>query len=390
MIIDGHVHAFPRLGCCATSDVDNSLIFLQKFVSDSPSQGVRRKRNNVVVPDRAEWTLWDDDKPGLEGALDVDFRAEHYGRLEWTKGGEDYYINLYGPTLQDMSATPEYVLAEMDYAGISMAVLQNAWLYGDLNDYFAEAQHRYPDRFLGTIQVDEARAWEKSQLAELHRGVEDLGLRALYYGTPRFFEVGYKDHIDDAVFDVFWENVRDLGIAVFWDISGSPEAELRQAPPLERFLVQMRRFEKWRNHYPEIPCILVHGVPLAQVRHKDGLRPIPEELWRIWERPNTYLELLFPMQVSHPVPGGKVWRYPYAELAPLIVELCSRLGAEKLIWGSDLPNVQRNCLYRQSRDYLECHALPITEGERDMLFGGNIARLLQVQYTATESMSAGR
>lgn len=390
MIIDGHVHIFPCLDYRSSPNIHNSLVYLQKFVSDSPSQAVRRTRDNSVVADRGEWALWDDDKPGLEGALDVDFRVGRYGRLEWTKGRESYYINLYGPTLQDMTATPEYLIAEMDYAGVSMAVLQNAWLYGHLNDYCAEAQRNYPDRFVGTIQVNEARAWEESQRIELHRGVEELGLRALYYGTPRLFEVGYRDHLDCAKFNVFWDSVCGLGITVFWDISGSPEPGLEQVPPFERFLIQMRRFEQWLDRYPEIPCILVHGVPLGHMRRKDGMRPVPEELWRIWERPNVWLELLFPMQVSHPIPGGEVWHYPYPELKPLIVELLTRLGPEKLIWGSDFPNVQRNCTYRQSRDYLDRHALSIPAVEQDLLFGGNIARLLHIQEGAIVGSAAGR
>jgi predicted TIM-barrel fold metal-dependent hydrolase len=390
MIIDAHAHAFPHLNGPASDHGASTLLYLQKFVSDSPSQAVRRTRDNVVVADRNEWALWDESTTGLTGALAVEFRIGRYGRLEWTKGAESYYINLYSPSLQDMTATPEYILAEMDYAGVSMAVLQNAWLYGRLNDYFAAAQRRYPDRFIGTVQVNECRAAEDSQLAELRRGVQDLDLRALYYGTPRFFEVAYEDHIDDRKFDVFWDAVQELDIPVFWDISGSPEPQLRKASPFERYLAQMSRFERWLERHPDVPCILVHGVPLGHMRQEDRLRPIPEELWRIWERPNVHLELLFPMQVSHPVAGGTVWRYPYRELLPLIVELYERLGAAKLIWGSDLPNLQRNCTYRQGRDYLECHELPVPEHEQDLLFGGNVARLLHVRSEATLSRAGGR
>lgn len=383
MIIDAHAHAFPRLsdGKRADSQV-STLLYLQKFVSDSPSQAVRRGRDDAVVADRSRWAVWDADSSGLDGALDVSFRVGRYGRLEWTKDGEDYYLNLYGPTLQDMTAPPAYILAEMDYAGVSKAVLQNAWLYGHLNDYFAEAQRQYPDRFVGTVQVNEAYADEDAQISELRRGVLELGLKALYYATPRFFEVDYQRHIDDARYHGFWDEVRALGIPVFWDISGSPEPGLRDNSPFERLMVQMRRFEAWLDYAPDIQCVLVHGVPLGQLRSGDTLRPVPDELWRIWKRPNVHLELLFPMQVSHPVPGGTVWRYPYLQLRPILEELYGVLGPRKLVWGSDLPNIQRNCTYRQGRDYLESHDLGLSEVDLELLYGGNITRILKSEDDA--------
>lgn len=383
MIVDAHVHAFPRLsGERDSRAAARTLLYLQKFVADSPSQAVRRSRDNVIVADRSEWTLWDPSATGLDGALDVSFRVGKFGRLEWTKGGEDYHLNLYGPSLQDMAASADYILAEMDYAGVGMAVLQNAWLYGELNDYFAEAQRACPGRFVGTVQVNEPHADEEAQIAELRRGVLELGLKALYYGTPRFFEVGYRRHIDDERFHVFWDEVRRLGIPVFWDISGSPEPGLLDKKPFERFMAQMRRFRSWLDAYPDIPCVLVHGVPLGHLRSGNQLAPVPEELWSVWKRPNVHLELLFPMQVSHPVPGGDVWRYPYSELKPLVEELYEALGPQKLVWGSDLPNIQRNCTYRQGRDYLDCYESDLPEADLELLFCGNITRILNLDIKA--------
>ena len=147
-------------------------------------------------------------------------------------------------------------------------------------------------------------------------------------------------------------------------------------------MVQMRRFEAWLDYAPDIQCVLVHGVPLGQLRSGDTLRPVPDELWRIWKRPNVHLELLFPMQVSHPVPGGTVWRYPYLQLRPILEELYGVLGPRKLVWGSDLPNIQRNCTYRQGRDYLESHDLGLSEVDLELLYGGNITRILKSEDDA--------
>ncbi len=105
---------------------------------------------------------------------------------------------------------------------------------------------------------------------------------------------------------------------------------------------------------------------------------IPSELWDIWKQPNVHLELLFPMQVSHPTPGGSVWDYPYIEVHSIIKQLYAKLGPEKLLWGSDMPNMERNCTYKQGRQYLEKYCPFISETDKQLLFYGNVARLLNL------------
>jgi len=62
------------------------------------------------------------------------------------------------PAIQDMAAPPELLVQEMAAAGVDVAILQNARLYGRLNDYFVQAQQAYPSTFYGLADVDEARA----------------------------------------------------------------------------------------------------------------------------------------------------------------------------------------------------------------------------------------
>lgn len=379
MIIDSHTHIFPNLeGASSGQEGSPSLLYLQKFVSDSPAQAVRRTKDNSVVEDRTQWALWDPNDPSPSGAYDVQFRLGEFGRLVWTKDGADYFMHLYGPSLQKIVSPPEFLLAQMDYAGVGMAVLQNAWIYGQMNDYFSNAVKKYPGRFVGSVQISEAFANSDVQIRELRRGVLDLGLKALYYANARFFENSYSSYFDDSKYYSFWDEVRNLGIPVYWDLVALKEPGHSAETPYERFSHQMQRFENWRRKYPEIPCILVHGVPLRYIRKGDELMDIPSDLWDIWKQPNIYLELLFPMQVSHPTPGGSVWDYPYTEVHPVIRQLYAKLGPEKLLWGSDMPNMERNCTYKQGRQYLERHCPFLSESDKQLLFSGNVARLLSL------------
>ena len=379
MVIDAHVHAFPCLmEPYGERPFSQHTLYLQRFVASSPAAAIRRLRDNEIVTDKTQFQLWDEKNPGPGGALDVNFHPGNFGRLVWEREGETYYLSLYAPNMQNMESSPEFLIAQMDAAGVSMAVLQNAFLYGDLNDYFKEALAKYPSRFVGTIQINESRAFKKSEINKLTAYGSIPGFKAVYFANERFFENAFKTAIDDELFSPFWDQVRDLGLAVFWDITAINEPGMKDPGPLNRFIKQMKRLEVWHKRYPEIPCILVHGIPLRNIRDGDSFIPIPDDLWNIWKRENMCLEFLFPMQVSHPVPGGSLFDYPYTELHPLIKDLRGKLGPEKLIWGTDLPNTERNCTYKQARLYLEKHCGVLTEADKRMILGENIQRVLNI------------
>jgi predicted TIM-barrel fold metal-dependent hydrolase len=61
-----------------------------------------------------------------------------------------------------------------------------------------------------------------------------------------------------------------------------------------------------------------------------------------------------------------------------IGEAARRLGASKLVWGTDGPSAHPD-LVTFARDELEkVRRLPIRQGEKDDILGGNIARLVKV------------
>ncbi len=51
-------------------------------------------------------------------------------------------------------------------------------------------------------------------------------------------------------------------------------------------------------------------------------------------------------------------------------------GASKLVWGSDMPNVERFCTYRQSVDYVRRYCDFLTAAEKDLILGRQHRRLL--------------
>jgi predicted TIM-barrel fold metal-dependent hydrolase len=259
-----------------------------------------------------------------------------------------------------MHCAPEAMITQMDYAGIRTAVLQNDHIYGDLAEYFAAAIARYPDRFIGLANVDEAFAYTNEQLAVLHRSINELGMSGLYYTLSGFFRNGYGEYFSDEAFYPFWDAVAALQIPVFWVFLGDS--------PVGGFKEEMGLFRKWLERYPHIPSVLVHGLPTALFADAQDRIIIPDYMLEILRDYPVYSEVLYPIGW-----GGKS-EYPYTRAQNHIRALYEQLGPDYLIWGSDMPNVERYCTYRQSLSYIE-HCDFLGPDDRRKILGATMRAL---------------
>ncbi len=321
-------------------------------------QPSRRVTDNAAV---VEQMLVMPEEPSIEGLTDVTMRGGEYGKFTWTVDGADFTKQYLPPTLAKLEAPPELMLAQMDYVGVDKAMLQTGHVYGRLNSYLAEAVHEYPDRFWGLAMVDEWRADDPSQIQELDRAIGSLGLHALWFQSGSLRQHGRSEMLDDPAFHPFWDRVRDLGIPVFWFVTSA-------FPGKEPYLAELAAFDRWLRRYRDVPVVLTHGLLLSRFM-EDGLVNIPDEAWQPLESPNVSAELLFPIF------QGAVWDYPYEEARPVIREYYERMGPDRLMWGSDMPNVERHCTYRQSLDYLRlyCDFIPLEDMAK--ICGDNLAGL---------------
>ncbi|MBV9171953.1 MAG: amidohydrolase family protein [Chloroflexi bacterium] len=368
-VVDSHVHIFPYLGGASgfPSDAEHRQ-FLQLYMA-THGEPVRRLRDHVQVNQR---TLHDGRLDSLSSLREVNFRAGRFGRFEWTCDNEDLYLQFFPPSLQSMESPPDFMLQQMARAGVDRAVLQNARLYGRLNDYFAAAVQTYPDRFIGLADVDEVNAYTDAEITGLRRAVREQSLRGLYYANRALIKTGYARGLDDRAFDVFWESVRDLGIPVFWEIVGIPDPN-SQADLLR----EIERLNRWAERWPEIRGVWTHGFAPELL---ERMPPAVEELLR---RDQFMVEILYPIH------WGRTHEYPFAELRPALQTLHQHVGGERLVWGSDMPNVERNCTYRQSLEYLRF----ATEGwlpsvDLDRILGANVMQILSERVQGAKPLES--
>ncbi|MFM9886215.1 MAG: amidohydrolase family protein, partial [Burkholderiales bacterium] len=103
-----------------------------------------------------------------------------------------------------------------------------------------------------------------------------------------------------------------------------------------------------------------------------GTWEFPDAVLATYQRDNLQIEVMFP------ITWGGIWDYPYPEAQQLIRGMRDKFGASKLLWGSDMPNVERFCTYRQCVDYVRKYCAFLSANEKDQILGGNAAELLRL------------
>jgi len=100
---------------------------------------------------------------------------------------------------------------------------------------------------------------------------------------------------------------------------------------------------------------------------------LPPELWEVFKAPQCHMQLLFPIAL------GNLFEYPWSETESALKECVEHIGADRLIYGTDMPMVARFCTYRQTLDQYRTHCDFLSESERQAIIGGTVARILGVE-----------
>ena len=361
MIVDCHAHVFRNWNeSCGHPSVNIHLKYLQKIVTRPSALAFRLRDGTPIVPSM----LFREGDNTWAGLTDVAFRVGPFGQLQFTHEFEDYAVQYMPVGMQTIESSPEFMIAQMRVAGVDHCILQAGGGYGAMNDYNAYAQSEHPKRFTGLAWVDEAIADREEALTELRRA-HHLGLNGLYYAQD-FSRHGYARNMDHRSFDPFWELVAELGLPVFVELSATPDYDRSS------YLANLAAFDRVLTRMYANRFVLVMGIPVGHFAPR-GEWQIPPEALTVYRRPNLLIEIMFP------ITWGGEWEYPYVEAQSLIQGLRNLFGAERLMWGSDMPNVERFCTYKQSIDYVRRHCEFLSASEKDRILGLNAIELMGIK-----------
>lgn len=361
MLVDCHAHVFQHWqDACGHPSSAVHLKYLQKVVTRPAARAFRARDGKEIKPS----VLFRPGDNTWAGLTDVAFRVGRFGQLAFTHEGDDYYVQYLPVGMQELVCPPELMIAQMTVAGVDHCILQAGGGYGAMNDFNAFTQRQYPQKFTGLLNVDEATADRSETLAEVDRAVKTLGLRGIYYAQD-FSRHGYARNVDHDDFRPFWDKIVAYALPVFIELSSTPTYDRAG------YLGNLAALDVLLRRYPAHRFLLVMGPPVGHFG-ASGSWEFPEDVLATYKRDNLQIEVMFP------ITWGGVWDYPYPEAQQLIRGMRDLFGAAKLIWGSDMPNVERFCTYRQCVDYVRKYCSFLSVGEKERILGGNAAELLQL------------
>jgi predicted TIM-barrel fold metal-dependent hydrolase len=357
MIIDCHAHVFSHwTGACGHPSRDIHNRYLHKVVTRTVAPTFRI-RDGARADTRA---LYRADDAGWTGLAAVDFRVGRFGQLEFSDAGETYAIQYMPVGMQELVAPPELMLAQMMNAGVDHCVLQAGGGYGAMTAMNASAERQYPQRMTGLMHVDEAMAGQPAQLAEIDHAFHVLKLRGLYFNVDSLSRHGFPWSLDAPELEAFWDRIAGLGIVLCLELGSGPSYDV------VGYMAHIEAFGRVLARYPALRVHLAMSPPVAFFA-KNGRYEFPEPVLQVYRHEPLVLEVVFPITY------GGIWDYPYPEAQTLIADLRDQLGASRLVWGSDMPNVERFCTYKQSLDYVRRYCPFLTASEKDLILGGTCA-----------------
>ena len=242
----------------------------------------------------------------------------------------DEEVQMLPPFMIDGRNTAEVFLSNMNYAQVAAAVVVQEVIDGCQNDYLAEVQRQYPDRFLCM-----GMAWNVAEA----QAVIDAGLRGIAFPGHRMHE---PLQTLMPVFKLMEEHDMVLSMCL-----GDDEAQIAQ---MGEVIEECPRLRVAIGHF---------GMPTTASFRSQVLLSRKGE--------NVMIES-----------GGITWLYnpefyPFPTAIRRIREAAEWVGMDRLMWGSDYPRTITAITYRMSYDFVEKSA-ELTADEKAQFLGGNAQR----------------
>lgn len=242
----------------------------------------------------------------------------------------DEEVQMLPPFMIDGRNTAEVFLSNMNYAQVAAAVVVQEVIDGCQNEYLAEVQRQYPDRFLCM-----GMAWNVAEA----QAVIDAGLRGIAFPGHRMHE---PLQTLMPVFKLMEQHDMVLSMCL-----GDDEAQIAQ---MGEVIEECPRLRVAIGHF---------GMPTTASFRSQVLLARKGE--------NVMIES-----------GGITWLYnpefyPFPTAIRRIREAAEWVGMDRLMWGSDYPRTITAITYRMSYDFVEKSA-ELTADEKAQFLGENAQR----------------
>lgn len=297
--------------------------------------------------------------PAVQGSTGIgSTRGLSYGRI--AVGDEE--TQLLPPYNETTVFTPEMLLANMDWAGVAKAVLLQGPFYGECNSYVLEALDRYPDRLVGAAYFD---PWGSGNRQDFETITASSKFRVVKLECSE--ATGLCGLHPDARLDMreiawLWDALERRGLVLTLDL-GAIGSRSYQTDAV-RTIAEV---------HPDLRIVIAH---LAQ---PNPSAEADVEQWNLWceqidlaQLPNVWFDTA---ALPAYLPNED---FPYPAAERYLHLALERIGASKILWGTDLPGLLRHLNYPQLVRLAQLHTQSLSPNEQTMILGENAMRVYGV------------
>ena len=228
------------------------------------------------------------------------------------------------PYMTDGENSIERFIANMDYAGVSGAVITQEYIDGNQDDYLLDCKKAFPDR----IKI--CALYEEKEMGYLN------GFDGIKICASRLKNKNLLNHLKP------FEIANEKGLFISIDLADGDE----QTAMMQEIIAK----------FPNLRIAIGH---FGMVTREGWLEQI-----KLAKNENVFIES-----------GGITWLfndefYPYPSAIKAIKEAAEITGFEKLMWGSDYPRTMTAITYKMSLDFIE-KTNEFSEEEKRLLLGGS-------------------
>ncbi len=282
-------------------------------------------------------------------------RGVGYGRA--VIGGGAPFVHL-PPYRRETTFPPEVLIAQMDWAGVDKAVLLQGSFHGESNAYVAQAVARYPQRLIGAAFVDPRAPNAQASFAHL-TNAGGFGVLKLEMSVGWGFTGVYPDlRLDEPGLAWLWPAAERQGVIVVLDLGAVGSASY-----------QTEAVAGIVNRHPALRLVIAHlAQPLLAAPNDAHLNALWEAQIALGRHPNVWFDLAA-------LPAYAPEDYPFPTAQRYIERAVELIGAERLMWGSDVPGLLGQATYPQIMSYVARHCPFLSANERAAVLGENAWRL---------------
>lgn len=270
----------------------------------------------------------------------IDAHAHLWGKQQGTVNGKPVYdvgggkSDFGGEIRQMMPAymtdginSAERFIANMDYAGVSAAVITQEYIDGNQDSYLLEARKKYPDR----LRI--CALYEEKELKDID------GFDGIKICASRLKDKNLLNHLHP------FEAANEKGKFISIDLADGDE--------------QTEMLDKIAKMFPDLRIAIGH---FGMVTRENWLKQI-----ELAKNENVFVES-----------GGITWLfnsefYPYPSAVKAIKQAAELVGFNKLMWGSDYPRTMTAITYKMSFDFI-VKSDSITEKDKALFLGENAVK----------------